>query len=209
MKVNIITFSFLQLFNFIFCDTTLEEEYQPYLKTFQTSMHQIKLTSCLNLVETVIKQNNGFKDLNDLMEKTKFNKEKLYIKYIMRMLVNCVNKIKEDQIHYLITPENVDFYNLNNQSIINLIKINGNDINTIELNEEENKFYQEINQIYGESEIDKNIKEEKSFFEKYFYYIICIVLFIVLIFFNSFCKATKKNEDKENQNLNKDKQKKE
>jgi ATP-dependent Zn protease len=125
------------------------------------------------------------------------------------MLVNCVNKIKEDQIHYLITPENVDFYNLNNQSIINLIKINGNDINTIELNEEENKFYQEINQIYGESEIDKNIKEEKSFFEKYFYYIICIVLFIVLIFFNSFFKATKKNEDKENQNLNKDKQKKE
>ena len=196
MKVNSLLLVYLiHLFNNIFCDISLDSEYEPYLTAYQASIHQIKMVSCLNLVEAAIKQTNGYKDLLTLMETTKLDKSKLYIKYIMGMMVNCVNKIKNEQIDYLITPENADNYNLKNESITNLIKINGNLIKTTELTAEENEYYNEINKNVKKTE--KN-KREKGFFEKYIYYIVGGILLLSLIFSASFFRdfKPKKQEDK-------------
>ena len=196
MKVNSLLLVYLiHLFNNIFCDISLDSEYEPYLTAYQASIHQIKTVSCLNLVEAAIKQTNGYKDLLTLMETTKLDKSKLYIKYIMGMMVNCVNKIKNEQIDYLITPENADNYNLKNESITNLIKINGNLIKTTELTAEENEYYNEINKNVKKTE--KN-KKEKGFFEKNIYYIgggfILFTLILSTTLFKDF--KPKKREDK-------------
>ena len=196
MKVNSLLLVYLiHLFNNIFCDISLDSEYEPYLTAYQASIHQIKMVSCLNLVEAAIKQTNGYKDLVTLMETTKLDKSKLYIKYIMGMMVNCVNKIKNEQIDYLITPENADNYNLKNESITNLIKINGNLIKTTELTAEENEYYNEINKNVKKTE--KN-KKEKGFFEKNIYYIgggfILFTLILSTTLFKDF--KPKKREDK-------------
>jgi hypothetical protein len=196
MKVNSLLLVYLiHLFNNIFCDISLDSEYEPYLTAYQASIHQIKMVSCLNLVEAAIKQTNGYKDLLTLMETTKLDKSKLYIKYIMGMMVNCVNKIKNEQIDYLITPENADNYNLKNESITNLIKINGNLIKTTELTAEENEYYNEINKNVKKTE--KN-KKEKGFFEKNIYYIgggfILFTLILSTTLFKDF--KPKKREDK-------------
>ena len=196
MKVNSLLLVYLiHLFNNIFCDISLDSEYEPYLTAYQASIHQIKMVSCLNLVEAAIKQTNGYKDLLTLMETTKLDKSKLYIKYIMGMMVNCVNKIKNEQIDYLITPENADNYNLKNESITNLIKINGNLIKTTELTAEENEYYNEINKNVKKTE--KN-KKEKEFFEKNIYYIgggfILFTLILSTTLFKDF--KPKKREDK-------------
>ena len=196
MKVNsLILIYLIQLFNNIFCDIILDSEYEPYLTAYQASIHQIKMVSCLNLVEATIKQNNGYKDLLTLMETTKLDKSKLYIKYIMGMMVNCVNKIQNEQIDYLITPENADNYNLKNESIINLIKINGNLIKTTELTAEENEYYNEINKNVKKTE--KN-KREKGFFEKYIYYIAGGIILFTLLFSTTLFRGSKpqKKEDK-------------
>ena len=196
MKVNSLLLVYLiHLFNNIFCDISLDSEYEPYLTAYQASIHQIKMVSCLNLVEAAIKQTNGYKDLLTLMETTKLDKSKLYIKYIMGMMVNCVNKIQNEQIDYLITPENADNYNLKNESITNLIKINGNLIKTTELTAEENEYYNEINKNVKKTE--KN-KKEKGFFEKNIYYIgggfILFTLILSTTLFKDF--KPKKREDK-------------
>ena len=196
MKVNSLILVYLiQLFNNILCDISLDSEYEPYLTAYQASIHQIKMVSCLNLVEATIKQNNGYKDLLTLMETTKLDKSKLYIKYIMGMMVKCVNNIKNEQIDYLITPENADNYNLKNESITNLIKINGNLIKTTELTAEENQYYNEINK--NVNKFEKN-KKEKGFFEKYIYYIAGGIILFTLLFSTTLFRGSKpqKKEDK-------------
>ena len=80
-------------------------------------MHEVKMVSYLNLIEHVLKQEGGIKDLTVTMQTTKLNKDKLYKQYIIEMLEICMKKINKEQIDYLISPENVDYYDLKNKEI--------------------------------------------------------------------------------------------
>ena len=81
-------------------------------------MHEVKMVSCLNLIEHTLKQEGGIKDLTLTI---KLNKDKLYIKYIIEMLEKCMKKINKEQIDYLISPENINNYDLKNKENSNLI----------------------------------------------------------------------------------------
>ena len=100
------------------CNVILNKEFDPYYVSYETAMHEVKMVSCLNLIEHALKQDGGIKDLTLTI---KLNKDKLYIKYIIEMLEKCMKKINKEQIDYLISPENINNYDLKNKENSNLI----------------------------------------------------------------------------------------
>ena len=70
------------------------------------------------------------------------------------MITKCINNINDNLIDYLISPENLNNYDLNNKTLSDLIEIKG-DFNTITLTEEEELIYDEIQDNLKETEENK------------------------------------------------------
>jgi len=73
MKVNIIII-FICLIETLICNVILNKEFDPYYVSYETAMHEVKMVSCLNLIEHTLKQEGGIKDLTLTI---KLNKDKL------------------------------------------------------------------------------------------------------------------------------------
>ena len=195
MKVNIIII-FICLIETLICDVILDKELDPYYVSYETAMHEVKMVSCLNLIEHALKQDGGIKDLTLTMQTTKLNKDKLYTKYIMEMLGKCIKKINKEQIDYLISPENVDNYDLKKEEISNLIQIEGDNIPSLLFTYEQDDLIKEINKNIEKTE--KN-KKEPGFIEKYIWYILGVIMLFTFILTSSFCKdmLPKKKKEKD------------
>lgn len=183
MKVNIIIL--ICLIESLISDIILDKELDPYYVSYETAMHEVKMISCLNLIEYALKQEEGIKDLTLTMQTTKLNKDKLYTKYILEMLEKCVKNINKEEIDYLITPENVDNYDLKKKEISSLIEIEGNKIPSLSFTYEQDDLINEINKNIEKNE--KN-KTEKGFIEKYIWYISGAFILFTFILSSSFCK---------------------
>ena len=168
MKVNIIII-FICLIETLICDIILDKELDPYYVSYETAMHEVKMVSCLNLIEHALKQDGGIKDLTLTMQTTKLNKDKLYTKYIMEMLAKCIKKINKEQIDYLISPENVDNYDLKKEEISNLIQIEGDNIPSLLFTYEQDDLIKEINKNIEKT---KKNKKDPGLIEKYIWYIL-------------------------------------
>ena len=121
----------------------LSKNAKYYLYNYERSLHQTKMVACMNLVEYSV-ANNKNQNLFNAIKITNFDKEKFYYKYIIGMITKCINNINDNLIDYLISPENLNNYDLNNnKNLSDLIEING-DFNTITLTEEEEIIYEEI-----------------------------------------------------------------
>ena len=131
----------------------LSKNVKYYLYNYEKSLHQTKMVACMNLVEHSV-ANNKNKNLYDAIKITNFNKEKFYYKYLIGMITKCINNINENLIDYLISPENLNNYDLNNKTLSDLIEIKG-DFNTITLTEEEELIYDEIQDNLKETEENK------------------------------------------------------
>ena len=64
-------------------------------------------------------------------------------------------------MEYLLIPENVDNYNVNNQTLQNLLKIDY-EINTLELTYEENEIFKALEEVLEKNDKNKNIKKSNS-----------------------------------------------
>ena len=131
----------------------LSKNVKYYLYNYEKSLHQTKMVACMNLVEHSV-ANNKNKNLYDAIKITNFDKEKFYYKYLIGMITKCINNINENLIDYLISPENLNNYDLNNKTLSDLIEIKG-DFNTITLTEEEELIYDEIQDNLKETEENK------------------------------------------------------
>ena len=67
MKVNIIII-FICLIETLICDIILDKELDPYYVSYETAMHEVKMVSCLNLIEHALKQDGGIKDLKQVIQ---------------------------------------------------------------------------------------------------------------------------------------------
>jgi hypothetical protein len=131
----------------------LSKNVKYYLYNYEKSLHQTKMVACMNLVEYSV-ANNKNKNLYDAIKITNFNKEKFYYKFLIGMITKCINNINDNLIDYLISPENLNNYDLNNKTLSDLIEIKG-DFNTITLTEEEELIYDEIQDNLKETEENK------------------------------------------------------
>ena len=131
----------------------LSKNVKYYLYNYEKSLHQTKMVACMNLVEHSV-ANNKNKNLYDAIKITNFNKEKFYYKFLIGMITKCINNINDNLIDYLISPENLNNYDLNNKTLSDLIEIKG-DFNTITLTEEEELIYDEIQDNLKETEENK------------------------------------------------------
>ena len=131
----------------------LSKNVKYYLYNYEKSLHQTKMVACMNLVEYSV-ANNKNKNLYDDIKITNFNKEKFYYKFLIGMITKCINNINDNLIDYLISPENLNNYDLNNKTLSDLIEIKG-DFNTITLTEEEELIYDEIQDNLKETEENK------------------------------------------------------
>ena len=131
----------------------LSKNVKYYLYNYKKSLHQTKMVACMNLVEYSV-ANNKNKNLYDAIKITNFNKEKFYYKFLIGMITKCINNINDNLIDYLISPENLNNYDLNNKTLSDLIEIKG-DFNTITLTEEEELIYDEIQDNLKETEENK------------------------------------------------------
>ena len=135
-KLNFIkTFLFFLIISISFssdAESKLSGEYLYNFQEHKTSIFQLKLISCLSLISTSIRSPEGNIYLHKAIKKTKLNRDKFYDKYTIALITQCINNINEGQMEYLLIPENVDNYNVNNQTLQNLLKIDY-EINTLEL----------------------------------------------------------------------------
>ena len=124
-------------------ESKLKGEYLHQFQEHKTSIFQIKLVSCLSLISTSIRDPDGNIYLHQAIKKTKLDRDKFYDKYTIALITQCINNINEGQLEYLLIPENVDNYNLKNETLVNLLKLDY-EINTLELTYEENEISKAI-----------------------------------------------------------------
>ncbi len=168
-------------------ESKLSGDYYRQYQEHKTSMFQLKLISCLSLISTSIKSQEGNIYLHQAIKKTKLNREKFYDKYTIALITQCINNINEGQLNYLLIPENVDNYDVNNKTLINLLKLDY-EINTLELTYEENEISKAIEEVLQKNEKNK-IKKKSGFFSfdintiiKFFSFLIPLGM---LVFYNS------------------------
>lgn len=137
-------------------ESRLNPEYQMHYKEYKTSHFQFKLISCLSLISTSIKNKDGNIYLHQAIKKTKLDRDKFYDKYTIALITQCINNINDGQIDYLLIPENVDNYDINNKTLLNLIKLDY-EITSLELTYEENEIKKAIDEI-----VDKKDKGKKD-----------------------------------------------
>ena len=127
-------------------ESRLNPDYQLHYKEHQTSYFQFKLISCLSLISTSLKNKDGNIYLHQAIKKTKLDRDKFYDKYTIALITQCINNINDGQMNYLLIPENVDNYDINNKTLLNLIKLDY-EITTLELTYEENEIKKAIDEI--------------------------------------------------------------
>ena len=142
-------------------ESKLTGEYYHQYQEHKTSLFQLKLISCLSLISNSIKSREGNIYLHQAIKKTKLNREKFYDKYTIALITQCINNINEGQMDYLLIPENVDNYDLNNKTLLNLLKLDY-EINSLELTYEENEISKALEEVVQKSE--KNRKNKNSGF---------------------------------------------
>ena len=194
-----IIFSFL--FNNISCsesESKLKGEYLSQYQEHLTYLFQIKLTSCLNLISQSLKGQTGNKYLHAAIRKTKLNRDKFYEKYTIALITQCINNINEGQLDYLLIPENVDAFDMNNQTLLNLIKLE-QEITSLEFTSEEKEVKKVIDDILEEN--NKKKKKKKTFFgfldSGTLIKILCCALPLVIFFFCNSRRMFKQPEAKE------------
>ena len=194
-----IIFSFL--FNNISCsesESKLKGEYLSQYQEHLTYLFQIKLTSCLNLISQSLKGQTGNKYLHAAIRKTKLNRDKFYEKYTIALITQCINNINEGQLDYLLIPENVDAFDMNNQTLLNLIKLE-QEITSLEFTPEEKEVKKVIDDILEENN-KKKIKK-KTFFgfldSGTLMKILCCAMPLIIFFFCNSRRMFKQPEAKE------------
>ena len=199
---------FLILFNFFSCsesESKLKGEYLSQYQEHKTYIFQIKLTSCLNLISHSLKGQTGNKYLHLAIRNTKLDRDKFYEKYTIALITQCINNIDEGQLDYLLIPENVDNFDINNQTLLNLIKLD-HEISSLEFTPEEREVKKVIDDILEEN--GKNKKTKKSFFGfldiNTLIKILCGSIPLILFFFCNSRKMFKEPEKKELDNATKE-----
>ena len=192
---------FLFLFNNISCsesESKLKGEYLSQYQEHLTYLFQIKLTSCLNLISQSLKGQTGNKYLHAAIRKTKLNRDKFYEKYTIALITQCINNINEGQLDYLLIPENVDAFDMNNQTLLNLIKLE-QEITSLEFTSEEKEVKKVIDDILEENN-KKKIKK-KTFFgfldSGTLMKILCCAMPLIIFFFCNSRRMFKQPEAKE------------
>ena len=192
---------FLFLFNNISCsesESKLKGEYLSQYQEHLTYLFQIKLTSCLNLISQSLKGQTGNKYLHAAIRKTKLNRDKFYEKYTIALITQCINNINEGQLDYLLIPENVDAFDINNQTLLNLIKLD-QEITSLEFTPEEKEVKKVIDDILEEN--NKKKKKKKTFFgfldSGTLMKILCCAMPLIIFFFCNSRRMFKQPEAKE------------
>ena len=189
-SINIISIIFLfLLFNITFCgesESRLKGEYLNQYQEHKTYIFQIKLTSCINLITQSLKGPEGNKYLHKASKETKLNRDKFYEKYIIALITQCINNVNDGQIDYLLIPENVDKYDLTNDTLTNLIKLDY-EITTLEFTPEEKEVKKVIDEIMEENDKGKKKKSIFGFLEpNTLIKILCgSIPFIIFFIYNS------------------------
>ena len=154
-----ILFSLLQNTYLYDTESKLKGEYLLQLQEHKTTIFQFKLVSCLSLISTSLNNPGGNIHLHEAIKKTKLDREKFFDKYTIALITQCINNINHGQMDYLLIPENVDNYDVQNKTLLNLIKLDY-EINTLELTPEENEVSKAIQEVLKNNE--RNKKEKKS-----------------------------------------------
>ena len=166
-------------------ESKLNPDYQLHYKEHQTSYFQFKLISCLSLISTSLKNKDGNIYLHQAIKKTKLDREKFYDKYTIALITQCINNINDGQMDYLLIPENVDNYDINNKTLLNLIKLDY-DITTLELTYEENEIKKAIDEIVTKK--DKGKKDSGILFfslNSVIKFICCAIPFGLFLLYNT------------------------
>ena len=140
-------------------ESRLKGEYKYQFQEHKTSIFQMKLVSCLSLISNSLKVKGGNTYLHQAIKKTKLDRAKFYEKYTIALITQCINNINQGQMEYLLIPENVDNYDLQNKTLLNLIKLEY-EINNLELTYEENEINKAIEEILETN--DKKKKKKNS-----------------------------------------------
>ena len=200
--------SLIKIFLFLFltknthssdAELKLRGEYLHQFQEYKHGLFQTKLMACISLIGESIKSQEGNIHLHRAIKNTKLNREKFYDKYTIALITQCVNNINEGQLEYLIIPENIENYNLNNNTLLNLLKLDY-EINTLELTYEENEIKKIIDEVYKKNDVNK-VKKKKSFldfFDKTFI-LKCLTIAgpILFFLFHQSFKMLKKEGNKE------------
>lgn len=162
MKKVFILLTFV-LINNVFVSEVTKETLDYYRKSYENSIYQSKMVSCLSVVQLSIADNN--KDFESKISTTKLDKTKFYYKYIMAMMNNCLKTITQEYIDIIITPQHLKFEQLP-LGVQELIMVK-EDIDDVELSQEEQEIMNEINVVLEKNKQEtKNVKGNQSFFDR-------------------------------------------
>ena len=194
-------FLFLLIIEIIYssdAESKLKGEYLRQFQEHKTSLFQIKLVSCLSLISTSIRDPEGNIYLHKAIKKTKLDRDKFYDKYTIALITQCINNINEGQLEYLLIPENVDNYNIKNETLLNLLKLDY-EINSLELTYEENEISKAIEEILEKNNRKKTEKKSGLFsfdINTAIKFASFVIPFFIFLFFNSM-RMMKKEHKKE------------
>ena len=120
------------------------------------------------------------------------------MKNTIALITQCINNINEGQLDYLLIPENVDAFDMNNQTLLNLIKLD-QEIKSLEFTPEEKEVKKVIDDILEENN-KKKIKK-KTFFgfldSGTLMKILCCAMPLIIFFFCNSRRMFKQPEAKE------------
>ena len=197
MKVNLL--SLLCLLSIVSLTEITNDTLNFYKTSYENSIFQTKMVSCLSLVHLSIAGDN--KDFQEKISNTQLDRTKFYYKYIMKMMTNCLNHITKDFIDIIISPEHHDI-NKMPLGIQELIEVK-EEITDVELNEEEQSIMNEIKVVEerNQKEQSKKKKKNENFFDRNYMKILigCLVLmgFVIYINFKGMNKEKKPSDNKD------------
>lgn len=153
-------FLLLLLFSLSSCSSSeskLKGEYLDQYNEHKTYIFQTKLSACVSLISMSLKGPDGNKYLHEAIKKTKLNRDKFFEKYTIALITQCINNVNEGQLDYLLIPDNMDAYDVNNKTLLNLIKLDY-EITKLDFTEEEKEVKKVIDEIIEENE--KGLKKK-------------------------------------------------
>ena len=197
MKKVFILLTFLLIKN-VFVSEVTKETLDYYRKSYENSIYQSKMVSCLSVVQLSIADNN--KDFQTKISTTTLDKTKFYYKYIMAMMNNCLKTITQEYIDIIITLQNLKYEQLP-LGVQELIMVKA-DIDDVELTQEEQEIMNEINVIVEKNKQEvKKAKANQSFFDRNLKKIVIgsllLMAFVIYINFRGMNKEKKPSDPKE------------
>ena len=203
MKILLSIF-FILFVNLSFLKADENSDLKNDLEEIQLIKRRSKLVACLSLLRNSLTEGNV--EIKNILDSTHYDRSKSFDKILANILSNCEQKIKDNEMEKILTPENILINVSADEKLANLLKFDKNILKAgVELTDEEQDVLKEIGESSQIIDTDMAIQDEeiglmglklsKLGNSGYLFIVFAIVLVIVIIFGGLYQLKCKKKTD--------------